>query len=729
MARPLLASGLALGLLAGACARSPRVERLPPGTPLVVISIDTLRADRLPAWGYGGVETPAIDALRREALLYRHAYTHTPLTLPAHTSLLTGLLPGEHGVRDNVGYDLDRGRVERGELPYLPRMLRDAGYATGAAVSAFVLRARTGLDAGFDFYEDAIEFKSGAGLGGQQRAGLETLALVEPWLAGVATKPFFLFFHLYEPHSPYAPPEPFASRYAAPYDGEIAAADAVVGALAAELRRLGVWERALVVLLSDHGEGLGDHGEQEHGLLLHVEDIHVPLLVKLPGGRRGGETVAAPAQLVDVAPTVAELLGLPAPAGWRGRSLLALAAEPGAPRRICSETFYPRLHFGWSDLASIVDDRHHLIDGPAPELYDLVADPGERTNLLTERRPVYHELKRALDPCRVALAPPSAVDEETRRAMAALGYLGSAGDAGGGPLPDPKSQLPVLADLRRGFQQMHDKRWAEAETTFQGLVAGNPQMIDAWEFLARARLKLGRTESALAAYQEALRRESANPQAAVQVASILFDLGRLEDAAAHARLALAGNPSFAHGLLARIAVRSGDLEQAEREARAALVDRGQRVGPLVVLAEVLHARGDLAGALDAARQARATHAERQTSDSDLLRGLGIVEGKVHADRGEVAAAESAFRAELVQFPDLPGAYSNLALLQALTGRGREAVETLRRLTEAVPTAEAYAEVVRTYRALGDERGARTVLTFARRRFTESAVLRGLETGG
>ncbi|HLF56990.1 MAG TPA: tetratricopeptide repeat protein, partial [Thermoanaerobaculia bacterium] len=394
-------------------------------------------------------------------------------------------------------------------------------------------------------------------------------------------------------------------------------------------------------------------------------------------------------------------------------------------RRICSETFYPRLHFGWSDLASIVDARHHLIDGPAPELYDLAADPRERVNVLAERRSVYHDLRRELDGCRAELVAPAAVDEETRRAMAALGYLGSAGDAGGGPLPDPKSQLPALADLKRGFQQMHEKRWAEAEKTFGGLVAGNPQMIDAWEFLGRARLKLGRPEQALTAYQEALRRASGNPQTAVQVASILFDLGRLDDAAAHARLAMAGSASFAHGLLARIAVRRGDLEGAEREARAALGEGGQRVGPLVVLAEVLLARGDPRGALDAARQAREVHAGRAEPDVDLLRGLGVVEGKVHADLGDAAAAERAFRGELRSFPDEIGAYSNLALLQALTGRQREALGTLRLLTEMVPTAAAYAEVVRTYRALRDERGAGVVLNHARAKFPESEELRRL----
>jgi arylsulfatase A-like enzyme len=284
-----------------ACSRPASTPGIPAGTPVILISIDTLRADHLPAYGYKGVETPHLDALRRDAVLFTNAYTPTPLTFPAHSSLLTGLLPGQHGIRDNVGYSLDAGKIARGELPFLPQILHGKGYATGGAVSAYVLLGRNGLKTGFDFYEDSIELQTNRGLGGLQRPGGETLRLSMDWLRGAAEKPFFFFFHIYEPHTPYAPPEPFATRYAAsPYDGDIAAADAIVGELIAELKRLDAYDRAIVVLLSDHGEGLGQHGEEEHGVLLYREAIHVPLLLKLPEGARAGETSEAPAGLTDV---------------------------------------------------------------------------------------------------------------------------------------------------------------------------------------------------------------------------------------------------------------------------------------------------------------------------------------------------------------------------------------------------------------------------------------------
>ena len=331
-----------------------------------LISIDTLRADRLPAYGYDGVETSAIDSLRQDSILFERAYSPAPLTLPAHTSLLTGLLPAEHGLRDNAGYRLDAARIDAGEIPYLPDAFKSLGYATGGAVSSFVLRGKIGLDKGFDLYEDGIEFRTGTDIGERQRPGAETLNLTTEWLRRVAGRPFFLFFHLNEPHTPYQPPEPFRSRYSSPYDGEVAAADQVVGSLLAELKSLGVYDRTVILLLSDHGEGLGEHGEPEHGLLLYTETLRVPLMLKLPDARWAGRSVSAPVQLIDVYPTLAGLLGLSGSEHLRGRSLVELMMGEAPARRLYSETFYPRIHLGWSELAALTDDRYHYIEGPDP---------------------------------------------------------------------------------------------------------------------------------------------------------------------------------------------------------------------------------------------------------------------------------------------------------------------------------------------------------------------------
>ncbi len=390
-------------LLASSCrARSRPAEIAFPGAPVVLISIDTLRADHLPAYGYAGVETPALDRFRRDAILFRNAFSPCPMTLPSHVTMLTGLLPPEHGVRTNVGFEVKA-------VDSLPARLRARGYATGAAVSAYVLRRETGLGALFDWYDDAIDPGPGAAFADYQRPGDVAASLVSDWIAARGAPPFFAFLHLYEPHVPYEPPEPFRSRYAEkPYDGEIAAADAIVGRFLDRLRASGLYDGALVIVTSDHGEGLGDHGEAQHSILLYVEDIRVPLLVKLPGAARAGTTVDAPAQLADILPTVMEVVGGGAPGG-KGTSLLHIDGAPA--RTLYAETLYPRLQLGWSELRSLTDARAHYIAGPRPELFDLASDPRETRDLVGAQGTRAAALQRALDasfPLR--LSAPAAVD-------------------------------------------------------------------------------------------------------------------------------------------------------------------------------------------------------------------------------------------------------------------------------------------------------------------------------
>jgi arylsulfatase A-like enzyme/Flp pilus assembly protein TadD len=722
--RPYVWILLAAAILAAACSHGGGggAPDIPKGTPVVLISIDTLRADHLPAYGYKGVETPAIDAVRRDGVLYEHAYSTTPLTFPSHTTLLTGVLPAVHGVRDNVGYKLDAAKVERGELPFLPEILKKAGYATGGAVSAYVLQGKTGLSTGFDFYEDGIEFRSGTGLGGLQRPGGETLKLSRDWLRSVKDKPFFFFFHIYEPHTPYAPPEPYASRYPLKYDGEIATADHIVGELIDELKSQGVYDRAIVVLLSDHGEGLGDHGEDEHGVLLYNEAIHVPLILKLPKSQRAGETTARPVQLLDVTPTVLGLLGLGVPKVMPGASLLAAGVPP---RRIYSETFYPRLHFGWNELFSLIDEKDHYIEGPDPELYDRGKDPREKTNVLRDERRVYAAMRQDLARYDRRLAPPAAVDEESRQAMMALGYIGSGGGANEGPLPDPKSKIGSLADLREGFRLIASKSYPEAATAFRKVIAENPKMVDAWEYLARALQRSGKTDEALAAYQQALKISNGSPQIAVAAASLYYDLGRLDEAETHAKMAVATHPSFAHGLLAQIALQRNDLDRAEKEARAAMDEKSLRLGPMITLAEVLHARKDDAGALDLTRKAAELYDQREAKDPELIRGLALIRGKLLADQGDVTGAEASFKKEIEMFPDSIRAYSNLAILYALTGRAAEVAPMLRTMVDKNPSPMAYAEAVKTLRILKDPGSAARLLSYAQARFPADMELRKL----
>jgi choline-sulfatase len=536
-----------------------------PNAPVVLISIDTLRSDHLPVYGYKGVATPAIDALRKDAILFEKAYSHYPLTLPSHTSLLSGLLPTHTGVRDNAGYTFDAAHH-----PYLPQLFKKAGYETGAAVSAFILRRATGLASGFDLYDDDIS--GGAGTDATdadiaQRPGNVTARKALEWVKGRGGKPFFLFLHLYEPHSPYEPPEPFASRYkSAPYDGEIATADSIVGTVLAALKEQGIYDRAVIVLLSDHGEGLGEHGEEQHGFFLYRETLQVPLLVKLPGGARAGTAVSTPAQLVDVVPTLLAVTGIEKPAGLDGQSLLALPGPEAPPRRIYAETFFPRLHYGWSDLASLIDGRFHYIHGPAPELFDLTADPGEKRDVLATERRAYSGLKQALDGYDRTLAAPSQEDAETARKLAALGYAGNAHLRGSGPLPDPRTKRGVLLDLQKAKHLAAAGHDAEAAAVLRGVVRQEPDMVDAWAFLATclARQEPPDHAATLAAYQKAFELSGGSPEIALSVAGELLKMGRLDEAKAHAEMAVASNSDSAgaYEVLAGIALARKDADTA-----------------------------------------------------------------------------------------------------------------------------------------------------------------------
>jgi len=693
------------------------------GTPIVIVSIDTLRSDRLPAYGYDQVETPALDALAAESIVFEHAYTHVPLTLPAHASLLTGLLPPEHGVRDNIGY-----RLEAEKTPYLPRLLRERGYATGGFVSAFVMRSASGLAEGFDVYDDELEFTSWVNLGSVQRPGEATLEKTRAWLEGVAEEPFFLFFHIYEPHTPHAPPEPFASRYDSPYDGEVAESDRVVGELIAELRRLGVWDEAVVILLSDHGEGLGEHGDYEHGPLLYREVLQVPLMLKLPGGERGGERVAAPAQLVDVLPTLAAILNLgldlevDVEEELPGSSLLDL--ENAGDRQLYAETYFPRLHFGWSELASLIDYPHHFIYGPDPELYDLEEDPQELHSLLAERRAVTGELNRALQAIDRKFTPPSEVDPETRSRLAALGYVGSAAPAEG-PLPDPKSRMPSLQRARKAFTAFEEGELEKAVGLFEQVLQEEPGMIDAWEHLGHALLRLGRPEASLEAYRQALEVSGGAPHVAMSAAGAFLRLGRYREAREHAELAVALHPA-AHDLLAQALLKLGEISGAEKEARAAVESRGARVGPLITLAEVYSAQGRFDEALELAADAEAEVGQRR--DPELLRGLFFVRGNALAQLGRTAEAEAAFRRAIELFPDELPAYTHLMLLYALEGKNPEVVATLQRMLENNPNPAGFAEGVKALRVLGDPGSASKLLADGLRRWPQSSELRQLAQG-
>jgi arylsulfatase A-like enzyme/tetratricopeptide (TPR) repeat protein len=696
---PKLAVAALASVLLASCARHVEIRRFP-DAPVILISIDTLRSDHLPAYGYRKIQTPFIDRLRSQAILYEHAYTPCPMTLPAHVTELTGLLPFEHGVRNNLGFTFD-GSAH----PSLPRLLKEHGYATGAAVSSYVLRSDTGLGSLFDYYEDSTDPRPGIAAVHYRRAGDKTVAVAERWISSHRQGPFFFFLHIYEPHLPYNPPEPFLSRYGRTYDAEIATADAIIGSFLDDLRTLGVYDRAVVILTGDHGEGLGDHGEEQHSILLYREALQVPLIVKLPGSLDAGRTVTTPAQLSDIAPTVLAVLGLPKPKQVSGTSLLDLDSTREADRVIYGETLYPRLQLGWSDLHSLIDARYQYIAGPRPELYDLVADPAEKHDLIGSRAQVATRMAAELQRFPQGNTKPSEVDAQTLRRLAALGYIGGlqTGTDTSAALPNPVDNLAYLERMRVGWQLADERRYPQAIEALRAIVNDNPGMIEVWIKLGEVYSDLGLDEQSAATYREALKRSPIFlPDLSVSLGEVELRLKHYAEAEQAARSALAGTPSKAEDLLAEVAAAQGDFRTALEHAHAAVAGPNPEPVAELVLADVVLRSGDPGKALEILDRAE-EHAKAvglpQLYNLEYLRGDALARMKRFAD------AAAAFRSEIAAFPGHARAYSSLAVLLFMRGDRAGVDRLLEQMARADPTRRTCLVAAATLEALGEKEKA------------------------
>jgi arylsulfatase A-like enzyme len=416
---------------------------------VVLVTVDTLRADHVGVYGAPPGSTPALDALASEGLRFENAISPVPLTRPAHASLLTGLLPPEHGVRDNLPAKLDP------SIPTLATRLKAAGYRTAAFVGSFLLGRGSGFEAGFDVMGDgsAEGVNDSIGPRAERRAG-EVADEALAYLAS-ASPPFFLWVHFYDPHAPYDPPEPLAGKG---YAGEVAYTDSQIGRLVAALRDRGLLDSTLVVATADHGEGLGDHGEDEHGALVYEESLRVPLIFRGPG-IAPGRVESEPVSLVDVAPFLLE--------GGKG-GLSAPARKP-----LYFESYYGNLHFGWAPLRGIRDGPVKLIFAPRSELFDLDSDPRERRDLSLERKDVARRLYAELQ--RIGEKTPAAgsVDSADLERLASLGYVGTVSKKASGA--DPKDEIYRLSDfgrkLREAIARFHSRDWKSAEPLFEELAA------------------------------------------------------------------------------------------------------------------------------------------------------------------------------------------------------------------------------------------------------------------
>jgi arylsulfatase A-like enzyme/tetratricopeptide (TPR) repeat protein len=675
-----LAAGLAVAAIAGGFWLRSRPP-VPAARPdVLLVTIDTLRADRLGCYGHAGAATPHLDGLAARGARFETAVAHAPLTTPSHASILTGLTPPRHGVRDN-------GRALVGGVPTLAEAFRAAGYATGAFVSAFPLDRRFGLDRGFDRYDDRLPHGDDPRRASYvERPGPATTAAALAWIDGQpAGRPWFVWVHYFEPHSPYDPPEPFRARLTGrPYDGEVAAVDAEVGALVERAQRRSPGRPPIVLVTGDHGESLGEHGEETHGVFVYDATLRVPLILAGPGVPVVVVSGGA-ARGVDVAPTLMDLAGLLPPATIDGRSLRpALAGGTVPDEPAYGESLFTHLNLGWAPLRAWRRGRFKLVDAPRPELYDLSADPREAHDVAAAHPEVVDTLRRELGAAlaaaeRTKTSPGPTTpypDRDTAARLAALGYLGAGGAAGAGTSGrDPKDGIALVNRLERAIAAARTRpEWAARE--LQALLAEDGGLTLARRYRAVALAGAGDAAGAVRELERLAKAGAAGPDDLVLMAECLRLSGRSAEALAALDRAEAQAPGRPEVLLTRapVLLALGRPADASAAYEGVLAARPDNAAALRGLGDVALSRGD-------ARAAEAYYARllrQEPRDAGALVKLGVIQVRT----GRLPEAISSFREALARDPSHAEAVLALGGALAKSGRAAEAVPYFERALAA-----------------------------------------------
>jgi arylsulfatase A-like enzyme/tetratricopeptide (TPR) repeat protein len=644
---------------------------------IILITLDTTRADRMGFLGSTRGLTPNLDAIAREGVVFTRAYSHVPLTTASHTTLLTGTYPQFNHVND-FGVPLS------GLLPYLPDILHNGGYHTGAFVGSLILDpldgTAPGFDRGFDVYDAGFHLR---------RHGADRYQTVErraevvvnhalAWLSQLPDPPFFLWIHLYDAHDPYDPPEPFKQRYQAqPYDGEIAYVDSVLGKLFGELSRHGLLDETLIAVAADHGESLGAHGENTHGIFLYDETLHVPLLIKLPLNRAAGTRIENQVGLVDVAPTLLQEAGLSVPKVMQGESLVGrlkrntasgslktsatlppkgAASKPSAlpsdnsDHPAYAETDYPHRAFGWSSLRALRTDKYLYIQAPERELYDQATDPDAAHNLAGSSKAVADTLSFRLDAFRkktsqslVELAKP---DAEQMKKLQALGYVGSEGNAAkddgkiGGA--DPKTKIEVANLLHDAMFDVEDARYEEAVPLLERVLQQAPDMPVANMQYGMAEARLKNYAKALEPLKKAVQLLPDNGMGHYELGLALYESGDWKGAAPEFEAAVARAPRWAdaHFSLASVYARIERVPEALEQLRITLDLSPDHYQANLLRGRILSLQGDPVGALPNLQRAAEVQPQSREAHLFLADAYAQLGRPLDAER-ERAAAEHA----------------------------------------------------------------------------------------
>jgi arylsulfatase A-like enzyme/Tfp pilus assembly protein PilF len=681
---------------------------------ILLITLDTTRADHLGPYGNEEAETPALSALADEGIVFEQAVAVAPVTAPTHASLLTGLYPRRHGLRNNLTHHLDD------DVPTLSERLSTAGYRTAAFVSAIVLERRYGLDRGFEVYDD--DLRSGAASRQTrmltERPGQATADLALAWLDALGPdEPYFLWVHFYDPHLPFSPPSPWAEKFRdRPYDGEIAYMDSQVGRLLQHPRVAG--DDVVVAAIGDHGESLGEHGEEAHGLLVYESTIHVPWILKLPGGP-AGMRVATPISQVDLVPTLMDMVAADPGDGFEateGRSLLPLLSgrNPTPERLLFAESEVPFFTYGWARLQAVRQGDAKFIDAPVVEFYDLSRDPDELSNLASDRREDAQRLATEIDAWAehdddTGGAVP--VDAETAEMLRAIGYV--AGDPGrpeGEGRGNPVELIWVHEELQDIHGMMVTGGWVDAVRRVRAVLDRDPENLSALRDLSRGLIHLGRLDEAAEAAATASAIAPWSAQALMVEADVEYRRGHSERALALTDQALDLDDRLLEARLdrSRYLAALGRNNEAIREIEPLIAESADNPWVALRYVEVVELpAGDYRMAEDRLR--------RVLSRNPFLVEAWLMLGKVFVSEGRPADAVAVYREAIGHRPDHADLQARMALLLAESS-ARDAEMALQEAIRSSPAVRADLHV-----ALGERLAAQGRRDEARRQFEIAAA--------
>jgi choline-sulfatase len=668
---------------------------------LLLVTIDTLRADHVGVYGAAGARTPSLDALAARGVRFEHAQSPVPMTGPSHATILTGLYPPVHGVRDNVVFSLDARHQT------LATILKGHGYRTAAFVGAYPVAAAFGFRQGFDTFSEDFKDSPIPGAGAQRPAS-DVVDATLAWLATPSDAPTFVWVHLYDPHAPYDPPEPYRTQFAGrPYDGEIAYTDAQLGRVFDWLRSSGREADTVVAVLSDHGESLGEHGEMTHAVLLYEATLHVPLLLAGPNVP-AGLSVPARVTTVDLAPTLLRLLGLTPPPAMTGRDLRpALRGERLPPEPLYAESLFGRLNCRWSSLRAWTADDWKLVDGSRAELFHLREDPGETRDRAAEEAPRVERMRAALHAAVAKMAPAgdqartATITPDQEATLKSLGYVGGSG--GGGALDEPG--LPDPRDRVQFYERMQiilraqniplDRAAAEA----MAIAEADPGNPFAQTTVASLAYRTGHLAAAARAYRRSLELDPDRPAVRQNYGKLLREMDRLQDSEKELRLALEqtdADDRRTRSSLAETLTLVGKTDEAGRLIGDLLRSEPGDPEALAAQGRLLGAQGKLAEA------AKSLSTAADSGDTDARIDLA----RVYVRMGDLGRAREAAGAVIAANPGHPWALAVLGRISILDGRREEGLALLRRAEAARPRRpEAWLSLAEGFDAAGDRASA------------------------